>query len=278
MGNDGRKLMGSALEICKDLEEVLLLIAEEKGFSEVTKMGISDRCQAFCFALVCFNDVFSLMFTANEKVNMAVDHPKLQGLLEKGLMAWQNLKEDNKEGYKNIPPKLHALVQHLLGQFKEYGGIGDYDEQFVERSHQCGKKDMLRTRAIHCRNQKYNCFARWEEVRSHPEVLKKREAVKNSRKRKFQEERGVSMTKLAAYAKGAGRRHFIESFVPKIIPSARQLRLHEEERIKAAAVAANAGGINNNNAAADDNDDGGNGENGDDNDNNGNDDEDENNN
>ena len=53
------------------------------------------------------------------------------------------MKEKYKDDCKNIPPKIHALVQHLLGQFKEYGGIGDFDEQFVERSHQSGKDDLF---------------------------------------------------------------------------------------------------------------------------------------
>jgi hypothetical protein len=153
VGNDCRKLLHSAEDIMAEIEEVLLEVAEEKDMLPETKISISSRCKCLCFALVCFDGVFSLMFTKNENVNVPVDSPKLAVLLEKALAAWQNLKKTNANGFKNIPPKVHALVQHLLGQFNEYHGIGDYDEQFVERSHQSGKKYMYRSRAIRCRDK-----------------------------------------------------------------------------------------------------------------------------
>ena len=110
--------------------------------SQETQEAIVDRCKAFAYALACFDSVFSYMFKPNQEVEMEVDGPELEELLPKALGAWQNLKKRNQDGHKNIPPKVHALVQHLLEQFKEYHGIGDFDEQFVERSHQSGKKDM----------------------------------------------------------------------------------------------------------------------------------------
>ena len=59
--------MASAGKITKDLEEILLLVAQEKGLSLETKESIVDHCKGFCYALVCFDKVFGLLLKANEK-------------------------------------------------------------------------------------------------------------------------------------------------------------------------------------------------------------------
>jgi hypothetical protein len=231
VGNDCRKLMEFADDICKDLENILLARADEMGMKLEMKAAIVDRCNALCYTLVCFDSIFSLMFKPNEKVEMEVDLPNLRLLLRKALVGWQSLKKVNKEGYKNIPPKVHALVQHLETQFEEYGGIGDFDEQFVERSHQSGKRDMFRSRAIRCRENKYKCFARWEEVRSNPQVMAISETVHKNRKRKFKGEvEAVSRRQLKQEARIARRSRLIVEFIPKILFSAADLTLMELDR------------------------------------------------
>ena len=231
VGNDCRKLMGSAPQICQDLEEVLLSVADGRGMSVATKSAITDRCHAFCHALVCFDAVFSFMFTPNERVDMEVDLPRLEEWLRKALTAWQKLKTINRDNYKNIPPKVHALVQHLVDQFKNYGGIGDFDEQFVERSHQSGKRDLLRSRAIRCRDKKYKSFASWEEIRSNPDVMAMSEAVAKNRKRKIRGVVGVqAQKKMEAEARGIARDTYDSQYVPKDLMTAADLALNELQR------------------------------------------------
>lgn len=257
VGNDCRKLMAGAESICNDLRAVLLEVADEIGMAAATKEAVSARCRAFCFALVCFDSVFSLMFKENEEVNMAVDLPLLKDLLDKSLTAWGDLKNTNRYGSKNIPPKLHALVQHLADQFEEYGGVGDYDEQFVERSHQTGKRDMFRSRAIRCRENKYKSFARWEEVRTHPQVMAVSEAIKKKRKRIFKGDMGVvSRQKLRQDVRVAGRASIIAQYVPRILASAAELTLQEceLEREREAIDAAANNGVNEEDADHDDDD------------------------
>jgi hypothetical protein len=174
-----------------------------------------------------FDTVFALMFKPNEDVDMPRDVLELEDALAKALDAWQKLKKTNQDGHKNIPPKVHALVQHLLDQFQEYGGIGDFDEQFVECSHQSGKRDMFRSRAIRCRHKKYGCFAKWEEVRSDPNVVAKSEAVKNNRKRKFKGTRKPSKKMLTSNNRAANRAAMISEFVPKDLETAAELTLRE---------------------------------------------------
>ena len=229
VGNDCRKLMANATKITEDLKEMLLEVAQEKGLSLETKESIVDRCTGLCYTLVCFDKVFGLMFKPNEKVDMVVDLDNLKKHLKLALAGWQGLKSKNTDGHKNIPPKVHALVQHVALQFEEYGGIGDFDEQFVERSHQAGKKDMLRSRAIRCRDKKYTSFARWEELRNHPEVLAKSEEVTKKRKRKTTGETTIAVArrKLASEAKGVAHDQTISNYVPKNLASAAQLTLRE---------------------------------------------------
>ena len=38
------------------------------------------------------------------------------------------------------PPKLHILLKHTIAQVHLFGGIADLVEDFVEKSHQLGKK------------------------------------------------------------------------------------------------------------------------------------------
>ena len=241
VGNDCRKLMRHAEQICKDLECVLLTAADEKRMLESCKIAISDCCDAFHFALVCFDSVFSLMFKANEEVVMEVDLPELQKLVDLAVVAWQELKKTNMDGFKNIPPKLHGLVQHLTTQFEKYGGIGDFDEQFVERSHQSGKDDMFRSRAIRRRNKKFQCFARWEGVRSHPGVMAVSEGVNKNRKRK--RNGGVEAPerkKLARVARATARATIISNHVHKNLKSAGELTLEHLELMDAALGETNA--------------------------------------
>lgn len=256
VGNDIRKMMAAAEIICNDLDAILLEEADESGLSAATKDAVSDRCSAFCHALVCFDSVFSLMFKANEKVNMEVDLPSLKVLVDKALCAWQALKNTNRDGFKNIPPKVHALVQHLADQFEAYGGVGDYDEQFVERSHQTGKKDMYRSRAIRCRENKYKCFAEWEEVRNHPEVMAISKAVNNNRKRKFKVAKDVvSRQKMKQDARVAVRSTMIAQFVPRILASAADLTLKEQELERERQLMTNGdmdSGVNDNDDAGND--------------------------
>jgi len=49
------------------------------------------------------------------------------------LGCWQALK-------MSITPKLHLLEDHLVNMMDMYGGLHDYDEEFVELAHQKGLK------------------------------------------------------------------------------------------------------------------------------------------
>jgi hypothetical protein len=90
-----------------------------------------------------------------------------------------------------------------------------------------GKKDMFRSRAIRCRNEKYSSFARWEEVRNDPKVLAISENVRNKRKRTFKCTRNVSTRIMASAGRTESRASFIAGFVPKQLATAADLTLQE---------------------------------------------------
>jgi hypothetical protein len=48
----------------------------------------------------------------------------------------------------SVTLKVHASEDHCIDQIKLYSGIGDYDEEFIERLHQLGKKDDVRTKSM----------------------------------------------------------------------------------------------------------------------------------
>ena len=87
----------------------------------------------------------------------------------------------------SITPKMHILTTHTINQIIRFGGIGDKVEDFVEKSHQEGKKlDHLVAR------MKSQCFCQQELVKirrkwlsNDPTVSSRIIAVNENRKRKF---------------------------------------------------------------------------------------------
>ena len=51
------------------------------------------------------------------------------------MTCWRNLRLSTKM------VKIHGIEDHLLDQIKDYGGIGDFIEDFIEQAHQFGMLD-----------------------------------------------------------------------------------------------------------------------------------------
>ena len=54
------------------------------------------------------------------------------------MTCWRNLRLSTKM------VKIHGIEDHLLDQIKDYGGIGDFIEDFIEQAHQFGMVDEKR--------------------------------------------------------------------------------------------------------------------------------------
>jgi hypothetical protein len=78
----------------------------------------------------------------------------------------------------SVTPKAHACESHAIAQMEEEGGLGDYDEDFVERWHQEGKRNDVRTRAMRERAKRFISISKWEQMNRNPEVVSIQQNIK----------------------------------------------------------------------------------------------------
>ena len=120
--------------------------------------------------------VFSLLRTVAPTANEIAEAERSLKVLQ---ALWLNL------GF-NITPKAHILFYHTLEQFKNYDGIADKVEDFVEKAHQQGKKmeHIVSRMPKQCYiQQQQTIFKRiWTDC--NPEVEKQKAAVHKQSRRK----------------------------------------------------------------------------------------------
>ena len=86
----------------------------------------------------------------------------------------------------SVTPKMHILITHTIAQVICFGGIADKVEDFVEKSHQVGKKmDHLVARMrSQCFRQQELVKIRRQWLSNDPSVSKRIASVQQSKKRK----------------------------------------------------------------------------------------------
>ena len=67
---------------------------------------------------------------------------------------------------------------------KNFGGIGDFTEEFVKRLHQDGVQSNWLVQTMRDRTNKYQHVARWQEVTQNPKVEEMQSLVNQNRKQK----------------------------------------------------------------------------------------------
>ena len=85
-------------------------------------------------------------------------------------------------------PKIHGMEDHLIEQMKQYKGIGDFTEDFVEQSHQVGVRDELRTKNLK-RTRAAISHSHWEWKRNSHSMIRAKEEIQN----KFQQRKKRKM-------------------------------------------------------------------------------------
>jgi hypothetical protein len=220
-GNACSALMQHAPNIFDDFKNLLVAIATEQSASDYVKDEIGKRCDMMEHAFILFDGLFSI---AN-KSNQAVDDDDITQALAfagKASQVWRLLREA-------VPPKLHAIQDHLYDQLRLYQGIVDFSEQFVEKRHQLGKRDTWRSRGLRDKARKFASQSRWEEQRINPvvkqlldEVNKKRLRIPDDEKKGPARKRSKRETKLEL----RNSRLMLE--IPNdCLPTARQILLKE---------------------------------------------------
>ena len=81
-----------------------------------------------------FDSLFSLSRTLTGKITSEIID-KLEIVIDKTMTCWPNLRLSTKM------VKIHGIEDHLLDQIKDYGGIGDFIEDFIEQAHEFGMLD-----------------------------------------------------------------------------------------------------------------------------------------
>jgi hypothetical protein len=96
---------------------------------------------------------------------------------KKAMAAWRSLG-------LSVTLKGHLVDDHVCWQICLYHGIGDYNEEFVERLHQEGVRTNKRVQTMKDRTKKYLHVARWQEATQNPKVKEIQADVNQKRKRK----------------------------------------------------------------------------------------------
>ena len=96
-----------------------------------------------------------------------------------------------------ITPKVHILFIHAMVQVHHFGGIADLVEDFIEKSHQIGKKlDHLVARMSSQGFRKHELVKiRRQWLSSDPAVLQQLATVQQSRKRNSKHSPSIKITK-----------------------------------------------------------------------------------
>ncbi len=80
-------------------------------------------------------------------------------------------------------PKPHAIEDHLIDQIRQYEGIGEFTEDFVEQVHQDGIHDGRRIRTYKDKNDAATVLSNWEFKWKLPAIQMKISKVNESSKR-----------------------------------------------------------------------------------------------
>ena len=93
------------------------------------------------------------------------------------MASWRSIAE------LSIPPKVHCLEDHAHVQFSDLDGLFDFREDWVERLHQMGLKDNLRSKGMRDKARKFLSHSKWEQMAHHRGVDAMKREVDDSRKR-----------------------------------------------------------------------------------------------
>jgi hypothetical protein len=140
---------------------------------------IIDRCDRTATCLTLFDGLFSCIYKTTEQVDEDFDGAmaEVKEYAIKAIAAWRSLG-------LSVTLKAHCSEDHVCDQIRNFHGIGDYNEEFVERLHQDGVRTNKRVQTMTDRKKKYLHVARWQEATQNPKVKEMQLFVNEKRKRK----------------------------------------------------------------------------------------------
>jgi hypothetical protein len=161
----------------------------EKMFDSIQtyllSLPVSSRCSnseiiqwihKFKKILSVFDGVFSVARKPSGTVTSEDQIAQLQASITTAMTLWQGLG-------LSLAPKPHAMEDHLVEQIRQFKGIGDLCEDFVEKSHQDGIIDHARTRDSLSEEDKAKQHSCREHKRLLPSVVTQLKEVQRKLKR-----------------------------------------------------------------------------------------------
>jgi hypothetical protein len=187
----GGKYNGKAMVRLMDYKHSSNVMDEIAAF--ILSIPLVDRCpneevqewvEKFKKILSVFDGIFSIARMSCGKVKD--EHiSSLKNYITTAMKLWRGL------GH-SIAPKSHVLEDHLAEQIARFGGIGDFCEDFIEKSHQDGIIDHSRTKNSATEEMKAAQHSRREHKRLLPSVrcITKEINDKSKRYKRVRDENG----------------------------------------------------------------------------------------
>jgi hypothetical protein len=181
-GPSVRNLMSKADLIFGGIKAFLL-----SKTSVALEAEIVSRCDRTAACLTLFDGLFSSIYKTTEQVNDDVEGTMAEArdFSIKAMACWRSLG-------LSVTLKGHLAEDHVCDQIGVYHGIGDYNEEFVERLHQEGVRTNRRVQTMKDRTKKYLHVAKYQEATQNPKVKEMQSLVNQKRKRQSTNEEEVS--------------------------------------------------------------------------------------
>jgi hypothetical protein len=160
--------MTNSQKIMADVQQAILNIPQD------------GRCPDGEVTEFCSLRVYDAIFSTARQPSGTIKDDELDQLdlfVLEGMKLWRAL------DCTTTAPKPHAIEDHLIDQIRQFEGIGEFTEDFVEQAHQDGIRDGRRIRTYKDKNDAATVLSNWEFKRKLPAIQMKISKVNEASKR-----------------------------------------------------------------------------------------------
>jgi hypothetical protein len=226
VGNSCKKFLSHSTSIMGEIKELLCTVGEDSQMTHGAIMRIQTRCDVTASLLTNYDGFFSRLRLAKEDYTSDTVE-EARTFIGNGMQLLRALQ-------MSVTPKAHACETHACAQMELERGMGDYDEEFVERWHQEGKRNDVRTRMMRERATAFVYISKWEQMNRNPKVIgvqqdiKKEFALSEETKKKRKASRDINTRRrkqnLTNIQRERVRQQVLQNFVApvELLPTAEQ--------------------------------------------------------
>jgi hypothetical protein len=167
VGNGCKKFLSNSTAIMGHIKALLSEVGDNNDMTQAAIMAGQTRCDLTSSLLQQYDGFFSwLRIPKEDMTEQSVLNAKT--FISNGMQFVHALQ-------MSVTPKGHACESHACAQMVVEKGLGDLDEEFVERWHQEGTQNDVRTRAMREQAKKFVSVSRWEQMNRNPKAVIKQE-------------------------------------------------------------------------------------------------------